>query len=146
MYQKQYDVIVIGSGPGGFAAALAASRLGKRVLVVERNPFFGGLLASGLPPLAFLDRSGRQVIGGIAQEYIDRLREVGGATEHFRAPIQNSLTYLNMSWARVMINEMFREAHIDTMIYAELSAVRMEGRAVRGVEVFTRGERYTFKT
>ena len=61
MYQEKYDAIVVGSGPGGFTAALAAAREGMKVLVIERNPFLGGLLASGLPPVAFLDRSGHQV-------------------------------------------------------------------------------------
>ena len=146
MYRKSYDAIVIGSGPGGFAAAVAAARTGMKVLVAERNPFLGGLLASGLPPLAFIDRSGNQVIRGIAEEFIQRLREVGGATQHYRAPIQNSLTYLNMSWARIMVNEMLKESGVDTMIYAELSEVLMVGNQVRGVRIFSRGELREFAT
>mgnify|MGYP001359456116 CR=1 FL=1 len=115
MYQEKYDAIVVGSGPGGFTAALAAAREGMKVLVIERNPFLGGLLASGLPPVAFLDRSGHQVVKGIAEEFVRRLRDVGGATQHYPAPIQNSLTYLNMSWARIMVNEMLKEAQVDTI-------------------------------
>lgn len=146
MYKKRYDVIVVGSGPGGFTAAVAAARGGMQVLLIERNPFFGGLLASGLPILAFLDRSGRQVVAGIAEEFVQRLREVGGATEHFFAPIQNSLTYLNMNWARIMVNEMLREAHIDTMLYGELAAMKMQDGHARSVEVFSRGEMFSFET
>ena len=144
MYQERYDVIVVGSGPGGFPAAIAAARKGLKVLVLERNPFLGGLLTSGLPLLAFIDRSGRQVVKGIAEEFIVRLREVGGATEHMPAPIQNSLTYVNMSWARIMVNEMLREEHVDTMVYAELSEMLMEKDKVTGVKVFSRGEGFTF--
>lgn len=144
MYQEKYDVIVVGSGPGGFTAAIAAARRGLQVLLLERNPFLGGMLASGLPLLAFLDRSGRQVVKGIPDEFIRRLREVDGATEHMAAPIQNSLTYVNMSWARVMINEMVREEQIDTMIYAELAGMLMDGNRVTGVKVFSRGEMFTF--
>lgn len=39
---RQYDVVVIGSGPGGQRAALQAAKLGKKVAVVEKNPFIGG--------------------------------------------------------------------------------------------------------
>lgn len=39
---KTYDVLVIGSGPGGERAALQASKLGKRVAIIERQPFLGG--------------------------------------------------------------------------------------------------------
>ena len=146
MYQKQYDAIVVGSGPGGFGAAIAAARSGMKVLVVERNPFFGGLMASGLPPLAFIDRSGNQVVKGIAEELILRLREVGGATQHYRAPIQNSLTYMNISWVRIMMNKMLKEAGVDTMIYAELADVLMDGDQVKGIKVFSRGEMREFET
>ncbi|MEG2319657.1 MAG: FAD-dependent oxidoreductase, partial [Mucinivorans sp.] len=36
-----YDLIVIGSGPGGYAAAIRGSQLGMRVAVVERNELGG---------------------------------------------------------------------------------------------------------
>lgn len=39
---NHFDVIVIGSGPGGYIAALKAAQLGARTAVVERHPFFGG--------------------------------------------------------------------------------------------------------
>ncbi|MEE8575489.1 MAG: FAD-dependent oxidoreductase, partial [Thermodesulfobacteriota bacterium] len=39
---KQYDVLVVGSGPGGEKAAVQAAKLGKRVAVIERKPFIGG--------------------------------------------------------------------------------------------------------
>lgn len=51
-----YDVVVVGGGPAGMMAALAAGREGLKVVVVERQGYLGGNLASGLPPLSFLDR------------------------------------------------------------------------------------------
>lgn len=39
---KRYDILVIGSGPGGEKAAIQASKLGKRVAVIEEKPFVGG--------------------------------------------------------------------------------------------------------
>ena len=48
-----YDLIVIGGGPGGFPAAIAAARAGIKTLLVERNAFLGGVAATGLPLLAF---------------------------------------------------------------------------------------------
>ena len=40
--QKTYDIVVIGGGPGGIPAAVAAARRGHKVLLVERNSFLGG--------------------------------------------------------------------------------------------------------
>ena len=56
MEQIKKDVVVIGGGPGGLAAAVTAARAGAKVLLVERNGYLGGQLGSGLPFLAFLDR------------------------------------------------------------------------------------------
>ena len=64
MEQIKKDVVVVGGGPGGFAAAVTAARAGAQVLLVERNGYLGGQLGSGLPFLAFWDIKGRQVVGG----------------------------------------------------------------------------------
>ncbi|HEY8183476.1 MAG TPA: dihydrolipoyl dehydrogenase [Thermoanaerobaculia bacterium] len=40
--QQQYDVVVIGSGPGGYVAGIRAGQLGMKVAVIEKDPFVGG--------------------------------------------------------------------------------------------------------
>ena len=71
------DVLVVGGGPSGTAAAISAGRLGADVMLVERYNHLGGLSTGGL--VIWIDRmsdwSGRQVIAGIAQEFMDRLPE-----------------------------------------------------------------------
>lgn len=44
MEQIKKDVVVVGGGPGGFAAAVTAARAGAQVLLVERNGYLGGQL------------------------------------------------------------------------------------------------------
>ena len=145
-FKEKYDLIVIGSGPGGFPSAIIAARAGLNVLVIERNPFFGGLMSSGLPVLAIIDRSGRKVVKGFTEEFMNRLRNIGAATKDYRAPIQNSLTYMNMSWVRLLVNEMFIESGVDAMIYAELKDVKVVDEKVCGITVFCRGKEYSFES
>src|SRR6202140_1429971 len=38
----QYDVVIIGSGPGGYVAGIRAGQLGMKVAVIEKDPFLGG--------------------------------------------------------------------------------------------------------
>ncbi len=69
------DVLVVGGGPAGTAAAIAAGRLGADVMVVERYNHLGGLSTGGL--VIWIDRmsdwNGEQVIAGIARDLMERL-------------------------------------------------------------------------
>jgi FAD dependent oxidoreductase len=75
------DVVVIGAGSAGVAAALAAARRGADTWLVEKSPFVGGLATVGLINLLLTldDGAGRQVVGGICQEFVDRLHLKGAA-------------------------------------------------------------------
>ena len=145
MYRDKYDLIVVGSGPGGFAAAIAAARKGVSTLLVERNGQVGGLLTSGLPLLAFLDRAGNQVVGGIGQEICDRLKEVDGVNKHLPSPLLNSITSVNAAWMSVVLFEMCEEEKaLDVLLYAELDRVIVENGTVKGITVLCKGHRMSF--
>ena len=63
------DIVVVGGGPSGFAAALAAARQGSKVLVLEQSTMFGGLGTAGLVPMFAPTSNGeRMVYGGIFEE------------------------------------------------------------------------------
>jgi hypothetical protein len=79
----RYDVIVVGGGPAGFAAALACVRNGAKTLIVERFPFFGGTATASLMLNINGFRNqvkpdGLQTSKGIAEEVILRLKEIDG--------------------------------------------------------------------
>jgi hypothetical protein len=69
------DVLVVGGGPAGTAAAIAAGRMGAEVMLVERYNHLGGLATGGL--VIWIDRmsdwTGKHVINGIARELMDGL-------------------------------------------------------------------------
>lgn len=69
---ESFDVVVFGGTPGGIAAALAAGRLGRRVLLVEPHAHLGGMAASGLGKS---DVEKRHLIGGLFREFTQRVRE-----------------------------------------------------------------------
>lgn len=69
------DVLVVGGGPAGTTAAIAAGRIGADVMLVERYNHLGGLSTGGL--VLWIDRmtdwTGQRVIAGVARDYLDRL-------------------------------------------------------------------------
>ncbi|MBR5457837.1 MAG: FAD-dependent oxidoreductase, partial [Kiritimatiellae bacterium] len=82
------DVVVVGGGPAGFSAAIAASRQGAKVALVERYGSLGGLFTNGLV-LLFMATSVREdgkwklVTKGLAKEFMDRGLKEGISTGDF---------------------------------------------------------------
>ena len=82
----EHDVVVLGGGPAGIAAAACAARHGADVLVVERYGFLGGMgTAAGVTNFCGLHANVhgeiRQVVHGVADELLDRMRALDGLSE-----------------------------------------------------------------
>ncbi len=75
------DVLVVGGGAAGVAAAVAAARTGADVMLVERYGYFGGLATGGMITLLLTldDGRGNQTIAGLCQELTERMDRRGGA-------------------------------------------------------------------
>ena len=140
MEQIKKDVVVVGGGPGGFAAAVTAARAGAQVLLVERNGYLGGQLGSGLPFLAFWDIKGRQVVGGIAQEFVDRLEQAGASYGHEYCPHHQSVTLIHPFYSRILCFEMVKEAGVELLMHCELADVKMKDGKIESIIVSGKGQ------
>jgi hypothetical protein len=79
----EYEVAVLGGGPAGIAAAVAAARAGRRTLLIERYGFLGGMgTAAGVTNFCGLHANVHgemhRVVQGIASELLDRIDRLGG--------------------------------------------------------------------
>ncbi|HEX7756655.1 MAG TPA: FAD-dependent oxidoreductase, partial [Niabella sp.] len=88
------EVLVVGAGPAGIGAAIAAARNGSKVLLLERYGFLGGNLTIAMvnPMFTFHDVKGKQVIRGIAGELVNRLVTLKSSQGHI-----TDLTFDNAS-------------------------------------------------
>ena len=138
----KYDVTVVGGGTSGVAAAVAAARNGANTLLVERNQFWGGMLVSGLGILGYRDRTGKKVVGGIAQEVIDKLDETDDTQGHNYCPILNSLTPVNTAMMQLRLLELCHEANVHLLLCCEVCDVHMDGGRLTQVTVFGKNHYY----
>lgn len=73
--KQAFDVVVIGGGPAGMAAALAAHKAGARVAIVEREQHLGGILRQCIHPGFGLSHFKQELTGPeYAQRFIDQVR------------------------------------------------------------------------
>ncbi|MCX2486206.1 FAD-dependent oxidoreductase [Pedobacter sp. MR2016-24] len=69
--QNKYDIVVVGANPGGITAAIAAARMGEKVLVLERTHHIGGLPANGL---GATDIDTRGATTGLFLEFVQHIK------------------------------------------------------------------------
>ena len=127
------DVLVVGAGISGFAAAVSASRAGVDVVLAEKNHFPGGVATSGLMCSMsnyFVTRDGRQVTTGLPIEFVDRLVSEHGAMEDYLRPTQPQIPNDPEVVKRVMI-EMLRESGVRTLYGSLLCDVVMDGGTIK---------------
>jgi flavin-dependent dehydrogenase len=124
------DVLVVGSGPGGLAAALAASRAGVRVALVERFGCFGGSITTvGVEGFAWYRREQTVDAGGIGWEFEQRAKEMGAAV-----PESQSLSYeLDSEGFKLVADRLVEEAGIHAMLHRQFVAPLMDGDTIIGI-------------
>lgn len=161
---ERCDVLVLGGGPSGVAAAIAAARNGARVVLLERYNHLGGLSTGGL--VIWIDRmtdwSGQHVIRGLAGEFMERLGRdaVAGParadwgsqapdkaaywalrTAAFHGVVTHSPT-IDPELLKGVYHEMVREAGVDLILHAWMVApVAEDGRVTGAVFESKQGRR-----
>lgn len=139
--RKEVDVLVVGGGPSGIIAAQAAAEDGLRVTLIESRSFLGGNMTIGLPVLGFLGQKGNQIIKGLPQKFIDRLKAKDAASEHRPCPLHMSLTLVEPEAVKTVALEMLVESGVDVQFYTFCSSVIMEGDELKGVIVESKAGR-----
>ena len=134
--EKDYEVAVVGGGPGGIPAAIAAGRSGKKVVLIERNSYLGGVATSGLGLLGYIDREGNKALGGLAEELFDRLMEMHGAIGHYRCPVHNSISPISPDVFKIVALEMCLEAGVDVLFNQELLDVKVDNNQIKSITVY----------
>ncbi len=152
------DVVVVGGGPGGHSAAVAAARNGAHTVLVERYGHLGGMATGGLVILIphMSDGTEEQQIAGLCQEWLDRLDVRGAAVYPKKEELGSSDEELVSRWfnysvmfvregrvrlsanvdpeiLRCVLNDMVEEARVKLFLHSWGTQAIVDQEEVQGV-------------
>ena len=132
------DVLVIGSGPGGLAAALAAARAGVEVLLVERFGCLGGnITVVGVESIAWYRRPGTVDCEGIGIELEWRAKAMGATNPE----PQSKSEAINADMFKYVADKLVEEAGVRPLLHAVAIDAIVEDGALAGVIVHSKSGR-----
>ena len=145
------DLLVVGGGPAGVCAAVAAARKGVKVLLIDNGNCLGGMGTKGLvgPFMTCYDAAGENmIIRGLFEEIVDRLIAEGGAIHpskirqgtEFTAWISEGhdhCTPFDPEILKKVYDRICAEAGVKVLFHANFVSPIMKGRRIKGAVLLT---------
>lgn len=145
-----FDVVVVGGGFSGVAAAISAARMGKRVLLLEKRIMPGGLATAGIIThyLAICDGHGRKIIRGLGEELLhtairysyDTLSEEWrDGPDYIEHPSRRYETWFSFPECVVALEELLLSEGVEILYDSLVSSVCMKNGYCEAVVVEEKG-------
>lgn len=136
-----YDVVVIGGGPAGTVAAIAAARQGASTLLVEQNGYLGGMLtAGGVGPQMTYHAGRTQVVRGIPQEIVRAMENCGASPGHMEDFVgyASSVTPFDAEGLKYVLETMCLEAGVRLLYHTVYTGCQMEECRITSVRLYSK--------
>lgn len=138
MRTLNYDVVVVGGGSAGVAAALAASRHGSKTLLIERAAYFGGEATNSWVSAycGFYTKGEKptQCVYGIGDEVLKLMKKHGEDTNYVINPsTKNASVRFHPETIKIVLDELLESSNVDYRLCTSLIDVKVEGNKIQSV-------------
>lgn len=124
----KYDIIVVGGGTAGCAAAYTAGKLGFKTLLVEKNMHLGGTITSGL--VVPVMKSGENLINtDFYNDLTSELKAMSGQVTY-----QNNQGWFNPELCKIALDNMMKKANTDVFFNTYVKSVHLDNRLIKTIE------------
>lgn len=124
---NKYDVIIVGGGTAGCAAAYTAGKLGLKTLLIEKNIHLGGTITSALVVPAM--KSGEhQINTDFYNELTAELHSIGG-----QATYQENKGWFNPELTKIALDTLMAKANVEVFFDCHIRNVILDGTRIKGV-------------
>ena len=141
-----FEIVVLGGGPAGIAAAAAAGTLGRKTLLIERYGFLGGMgTAAGVTNFCGLHANVhgeiRQVVHGVADDLLGRIDRLGGLNEPHLIFGKTKAQAYDTAAYKLAADDLLLSRHVDILFHALAAGVVMEGARIAALLIETKSGR-----
>ena len=141
-----YEIGVLGGGPAGIAACAAAANFGRRVLLIERYGFLGGMgTAAGVTNFCGLHANVhgdiRQVVHGVADELLERIGSLGGLNEPHLIFGKTKAQAYDTAAYKIAADDLLVSRGAGILFHAYAAGVIMDGPRIDAVLIETKSGR-----
>ena len=124
------EVLVVGSGTAGIAAAVASARTGARTMIVERYGCLGGALTvSNVSSYSFSVNKFPESLSGIPKEIDERCRAYGAFAPDYRG----SGIFVDAELYKCILDEWMSEEGVDVLLHTTVIGAQVEEGVIKGV-------------
>ncbi len=124
MDKKIYDIVIIGGGTAGCAAAYMSGTLGLKTLLIERNSYLGGAITSNLV-IPVMKTGNHLINNGFYKTLALKLQEIGAQVTY-----QDNIGWFNPELTKIVLDKMMLDAHVDVRFNTEVTNVKIENNHI----------------